>query len=191
MAVKRWFSRADDACRSEMSAQTAQLTNALSKVVLRSGDNSTAALTQLLPSTNDVLQRLDIFRRIAQTAWIPHVPDKVGRKEISPFLDNVEHNATKAPDMLALLFAALALVQQVQLDEQQLHQHVNDANGTFHSQSECYSKITPAYECLANYSSTSSHRKHASLAQRFFHERTDPPRRQNASHNRPVSYQTG
>jgi hypothetical protein len=37
MAVKRWLSRADDACRSEMSSQIAQLTNALSKAVLSSG----------------------------------------------------------------------------------------------------------------------------------------------------------
>ena len=39
----------------------------------------------------------------------PHVPDKVTEPEIRGFMENLEHNAALYPDLLALLFATLAL----------------------------------------------------------------------------------
>lgn len=83
---------------------------------LRIGDNTTAALTRLLPSKLDISQSLEIFHGILQTLAIPQIPDKTRSTEIEDFMSDIKHNATKTPAMLALLLAALALVLQETMD---------------------------------------------------------------------------
>lgn len=77
------------------------------------GDNSAAALLQLLPSDEEIFQHLEHFKRRAQSCSFPHVPDEVTKKEVERFLADRVNNATKAPDMLALIFAALAVGMQI------------------------------------------------------------------------------
>jgi len=83
---------------------------------LRIGDNTTAALTRLLPSKGDISQSLEIFHGILQTLAIPQIPDKTRSTEIEDFMSDIKYNATKTPAMLALLLAALALVLQETMD---------------------------------------------------------------------------
>lgn len=77
---------------------------------LQIGDNTTAALTKLLPEEQELFASLRSLREIARSFAVPQPPDKMRDKEVQHFLSDVEHNTTRAPDMLALLFAALALV---------------------------------------------------------------------------------
>lgn len=73
------------------------------------GDNSAAALTALLPSDEEIFDHLEHFKRRAQSCSFPHIPDEVTTKEVERFLADRGNNANKAPDMLALIFAALAV----------------------------------------------------------------------------------
>lgn len=76
------------------------------------GDNSAAALTALLPSHEEIFDHLEHFKRRAQSCSFPHIPDEVTTKEVERFLADQNNNANKAPDMLALIFAALAVGMQ-------------------------------------------------------------------------------
>lgn len=53
---------------------------------------------------------LDALSARAESYPWPHLPQEVNKAEVSRFLDDFEHNATTYPDMLALVFAALATV---------------------------------------------------------------------------------
>jgi len=77
------------------------------------GDNTPAALLELLPSDEEIFQHLEHFKRRAQSCSFPHVPDEVTKKEVERFLADRKVNANKAPDMLALIFAALAVGMQI------------------------------------------------------------------------------
>lgn len=73
------------------------------------GDNIAAALTALLPSDEEIFDHLEHFKRRAQSCSFPHIPDEVTTKEVERFLADRVNNTNKAPDMLALIFAALAV----------------------------------------------------------------------------------
>ena len=77
------------------------------------GDNTAAALTALLPPNDVIFQQLDLFERRAHDNSFPHVPDEMTRKEVERFLQDKETNASKAPDMLGLIFATLAVGMQI------------------------------------------------------------------------------
>lgn len=79
---------------------------------LRIGDNTPAALATLLPPNSYVIRDIKVFHNILQTLAIPQMPDSTRVKEVQGFLFDIEHNATKEPAMLALIFSALALVLQ-------------------------------------------------------------------------------
>ncbi|KAK5019467.1 hypothetical protein LTR39_000352, partial [Cryomyces antarcticus] len=66
------------------------------------------ALLNCLPPRDELFGYLDAFQRRAQSCSFPHTPDKITRKEVERFLDDAEKNAFAHPDMLALIFAALA-----------------------------------------------------------------------------------
>ena len=61
-----------------------------------------------LPKREKLFSILDSFQRRAQACSFPHTPHEVTKKEIGRFLDDAEVNASKYPDMLALIFATLA-----------------------------------------------------------------------------------
>ncbi|KAH0363570.1 hypothetical protein KCU65_g7324, partial [Aureobasidium melanogenum] len=74
----------------------------------------TQGLLQCLPSRDELYHYLDVFSQKARGFAFPYVPDDLAQKEVERFLENAEENAEKVPDLLALIFAALAL--GVQLD---------------------------------------------------------------------------
>lgn len=71
-------------------------------------DGGAAALLNCLPPKDELFGYLDAFERRAQSCSFPHVPEEITRKEIERFLADPESNAFKHPDMLALIFGALA-----------------------------------------------------------------------------------
>lgn len=97
-----------------------QLTTSHPFPTLWSAKDETAGLVELLPSSEDLHFYLGSFQRRVQSCSFPHVPEECTEAEIRAFLENVEHNAAVHPNMLALLFAALA---------QGLQDGVYDRNG--------------------------------------------------------------
>ena len=71
-------------------------------------DGGASVLLTCLPPREEMLGYLDAFQRRAQPCSFPHVPEEITTKEIDRFFANAEDNAFKHPDMLALIFAALA-----------------------------------------------------------------------------------
>lgn len=74
----------------------------------------TQGLLRCLPSRDELYHYLDVFSQKARGFAFPYVPEDLTQKEVERFLENAEENAEKVPDLLALIFAALAL--GVQLD---------------------------------------------------------------------------
>lgn len=74
-----------------------------------SGDpNCIPKLLSCLPPPEQLYECLDLFQKRAQSCSFPHVPDEITRKEVERFLADARNNAERFPDMLALIFAALA-----------------------------------------------------------------------------------
>ena len=105
---------------------------------LRIGDNTTEALTHLLPSKDQIIQSLEVFHGILQTLAIPQIPDRTRPTEIEDFLFDIGHNATREPAMLALLFAALALVLQETMNARGCHATAPKEDSV--ARRKCYSK---------------------------------------------------
>jgi hypothetical protein len=72
-------------------------------------DGGAGVLLACLPPRAELMSYLDTFQRRVQSCCFPHVPEEITLKEIDRFLANAEDNAFRHPDMLALIFAALAL----------------------------------------------------------------------------------
>ncbi|KAI9800511.1 MAG: hypothetical protein M1825_004059 [Sarcosagium campestre] len=68
----------------------------------------TSALLACLPPDEELFGYLESFQKRAQSCSFPHVPDEITKVEIERFLSDREGNSFKHPDMLALIFAALA-----------------------------------------------------------------------------------
>jgi hypothetical protein len=106
------------------------------------GDNSAAALTDLLPSDEEIFQHLEHFHRRAQSCSFPHVPDEVTKKEVERFLADRKNNAEKAPDMLGLIFAALAVGMQIGVFDQNGCQWHQPSMAISHSKGEAWRKLS-------------------------------------------------
>ncbi|KAH7092474.1 hypothetical protein FB567DRAFT_238482 [Paraphoma chrysanthemicola] len=66
-------------------------------------------LLDCLPPMDELLESLGAFERRVNVCSFPHVPFEITRTEVERFLDDGRRNAQLCPDMLALLFAAIAL----------------------------------------------------------------------------------
>lgn len=66
-------------------------------------------LVGLLPARDELFGYLESFQRRAYVCFFPHIPPEITASEVDRFLSDREKNTEKCPDMLALLFAALAL----------------------------------------------------------------------------------
>ncbi|KAM0720357.1 hypothetical protein Q7P37_004493 [Cladosporium fusiforme] len=103
------------------------------------GDNSAAALTDLLPSNDEeIFGHLDLFQKQAQSCSFPHFSDEMTKKEVERFLEDRKTNATKAPDMLALLFATLAVGVQIGVHDRNGRRWLEAPMEEAHGASECY-----------------------------------------------------
>jgi hypothetical protein len=65
-------------------------------------------LLGILPPKKELMEYLGAFQSRAQSCSFPHVPEEITSTEIERFLADAQNNAEMFPDMLALLFAALA-----------------------------------------------------------------------------------
>lgn len=65
-------------------------------------------MVDLLPNKIDLLSLLRAFEHHAPLGYFPYVPEECTEREVNRFLANVKRNSLLHPDILALLFAALA-----------------------------------------------------------------------------------
>lgn len=131
---------------------------------LRIGDNTTEALTRLLPSKDEIVQSIGVFHGILQTLAIPQIPDRTRPTEIEDFLSDIGHNATREPAMLALLFAVLALVSQETMNVKDCYAAASKEDSV--TRRKCYSKAPPYQYSLSWYDRLTSRSscKHAGSA---------------------------
>ncbi|KAF1846327.1 uncharacterized protein K460DRAFT_356017 [Cucurbitaria berberidis CBS 394.84] len=69
-------------------------------------------LLSVLPPKEELLEYLSFFEKRVNICSFPHVPVEITRSEVERFLSEERKNAQMYPDMLALLFAAIALGAQ-------------------------------------------------------------------------------
>ncbi|KAF2010673.1 hypothetical protein BU24DRAFT_496612 [Aaosphaeria arxii CBS 175.79] len=69
-------------------------------------------LLRCLPPKDELFGYLDSFQRRAQVCCFPHTPEETAKTEVERFLSESRKNADGCPEMLALLFAVLALGSQ-------------------------------------------------------------------------------
>lgn len=69
-------------------------------------------LLDILPSRKELLDYLAAFEKRVFVCDFPHLPIELTKSEIERFLSDAERNARMCPDMLALIFAAIALGAQ-------------------------------------------------------------------------------
>ncbi len=67
------------------------------------------ALLSCLPSREELLDNLTSFEKRVSGNAFPHMPAELSKSEVERFLSDPRKNAQMSPDMLAFLFAALAL----------------------------------------------------------------------------------
>lgn len=76
--------------------------------------NNASGLLSALPDATELFKCIDMFQKRANATSFPHMPaEDVSKKEIERYLAEAEVNAMSHPDMLALLFAMLAVGTQV------------------------------------------------------------------------------
>ena len=76
---------------------------------LWSAKDDTSTIIKLLPPEEDLFYYVDSFQQRALALSFPHVPCECTHVEVQKFIENIDHNAALHPDVLALLFATLAL----------------------------------------------------------------------------------
>lgn len=73
----------------------------------------TEGLLQCLPPYEQLYSYLETFNQKAPEFVFPYVPEELAQEQVEHFVENVQENAEKVPDLLALIFAALALGGQL------------------------------------------------------------------------------
>ena len=69
-----------------------------------------SCLINVLPNKDEIIALLDAFEQYAAPlGMFPCLLEECSKSKVQLFLSNVEHNSQVHPDMLALLFATLAL----------------------------------------------------------------------------------
>ncbi|XPS81632.1 hypothetical protein M3J09_013562 [Ascochyta lentis] len=69
-------------------------------------------LLGILPARKELFEYLAVFEKRVYVCAFPHLPIELTKNEIERFLADAERNARMCPDMLALVFAAIALGAQ-------------------------------------------------------------------------------
>lgn len=69
-------------------------------------------LLDILPSRKELQEYLIAFEKRVYVCAFPHLPVELTKTEIDRFLADPERNARWCPEMLALIFAAIALGAQ-------------------------------------------------------------------------------
>lgn len=105
-------------------------------------------LLDILPSQKELMEYIAAFEKRAHICAFPHLPVELSKSEIERFLTDAERNARMCPDMLALIFAAIALGAQ--------HSVWDKAGGTWTAEiidaeaqrGNVYSKSAPLLSCI-------------------------------------------
>lgn len=84
-------------------------------------------LLSCLPQDGGIHQYLDSFEKRVNIFSFPHMPLEITRSEIERFLSERQQNSEMHPDMLALLFAAIALGGQYSIWDKSGEQWVSGA----------------------------------------------------------------
>lgn len=69
-------------------------------------------LLDILPPRTELQEYLAAFEKRVYIYAFPHLPVELSKNEIDRFLADLERNARMCPEMLALVFAAIALGAQ-------------------------------------------------------------------------------
>jgi hypothetical protein len=69
-------------------------------------------LLSVLPTRREMMEYLAAFEKRVHICSFPHIPIEISKSEIERFFADEQRNARMCPDMLALLFAAMALGAQ-------------------------------------------------------------------------------
>lgn len=107
------------------------------------------ALLDCLPPQEELLGYLDAFQKRAQNCSFPYTPDEITRKEIERFLFDSTKNAEMFPDMLALIFAALARGAQCGVFDKSGGKWVEGAMAAECSKGNVYSKSSSDTDVLS------------------------------------------
>lgn len=108
------------------------------------GEGASSALLHCLPEREELFTALDSFQRRIQSYSFPHSPSEVTRKEVERFLTDAEVNTERFPDMLALIFAALAMGLQRGVYDQSGGNWVPGAMAKTTQQADVYGE---SFEC--------------------------------------------
>lgn len=106
-------------------------------------------LLSCLPSKGELLEYLNYFEKRVNICSFPHVPIEITRSEVERFLSDAKKNAQMCPDMLALLFAAIALGSQHSVWDKSGEQWSSDVMDTEMQKGNVYSKSSDSIGSLS------------------------------------------
>jgi hypothetical protein len=95
-----------------------------------------------LPQREELFDCLGAFEKRVIVCSFPHVPFEITKSEVERFLDDPRRNAQMCPDMLALLFAAIALGGQHSVWDRSGGQWEADAMQTETAKGNVYSRFS-------------------------------------------------
>jgi hypothetical protein len=104
------------------------------------GDNSSAALCNLLPPKKTIVKCLKTLRYCTQFYSSLYLLDEMTKSEIDHFLTDPKKNAEEAPGMLGMIFANLAVGTQIGVFYHSGREWMSDVLQGSHNASECYRK---------------------------------------------------
>jgi hypothetical protein len=99
-------------------------------------------LLKCLPQRDELFDCLGAFEKRVIVCSFPHVPFEITKSEVERFLDDPRRNAQMCPDMLALLFAAIALGGQHSVWDRSGGQWEADAMQTETAKGNVYSRFS-------------------------------------------------
>ncbi|EMC99867.1 hypothetical protein BAUCODRAFT_353091 [Baudoinia panamericana UAMH 10762] len=112
------------------------------------GEHAVDGLIRVLPKRNELFSILDSFRHRAPLSSFPHSPESVSKSEVERFLEDVEGNSVRSPDMLALIFVTLATGLQMGEHDRRGGKWVKGAMAETMKQADLY--IAASMQALRN-----------------------------------------
>lgn len=128
-------------------------------------------LLSCLPATEELLEYLDFFEKRVHLCAFPHIPMEITREEVGRFLSDRRKNAQMCPDMLALLFAALALGSQYSTWDRSGGQWKAETMKAELQRGNVYSECSTGL-CAYSFNGTFSRSSHASATDGLIHAQT-------------------
>lgn len=149
--------------------------------------HGTCRLVDLLPSKPDFHSLLRAFEHHAPLYYFPYVPEECTERGVDQFLTNPERNSLLHPDILALLFAALAQGVQSGLHDRCGGKWVPGAMDREMKKGDVFSEAT--LTSLGGFILTASHsrRRNALATDSYLPEQANITCCRNVAHDWPIS----